>query len=248
MDNTDAQINISINLDKYAAKCEWSLQTRMRDLNVSMNTLESGLADNLGAAYSPQPGITLAFDRPEQPYQTRYNVLASTVRNVVHDVVSFIEELMAIEDLTNDYSNLAIPLPLDQKEVDRIVTDEIVARTLSIARNPKISAPTKLKKYLPKESRSYEMARSYVDLRNCIEHHHGIPKADLQVLVRSIKIPPIGVPLEAVTISLQERTITYTMGKRLDLVYQDVYDIATTCTLGLLHDIRNSALGLQKPQ
>ncbi len=163
MENTDVKINISINLDTYAAKCESSLRSRMQDLNVALNAMESGLSDDLGAAFSPQPGITLAFDRPEQPHQRRYNVLASTVRNVVHDLVSFIEELIAIEDLTEDHSNLAIPLPPDQKEVDRIVTSEILARTMSIARNPKITAPTKLKKYLPEDSRSYEMARSYID-------------------------------------------------------------------------------------
>ena len=248
MGSTD-KIAISINPDVYAAKCESALQARMHNLNIAMNSLKSGIAGDLGAAHSPQPGVTLAFTGASDPIRIAQNALADTVCNMIHDLLSFDEELMAIEDLTKDHSNITIPLPPSQKEVEDIIIGEIRARTASIARDHRITTPAKLKRFLPETSWSYRAAQSYVDLRNCIEHHHWIPKAELRVIVRSIILPPIGVPLkEAVTMSVRERTITHRMGQRTELRYQDIHDIATTCTLGLFHDIRNSALGLRTPQ
>ena len=64
-----------------------------------------------------------------------------------------------------------------------------------------------------------QIAESYIQLRNCIEHHYGMPKSDIYVMAYSlsvnVQVDGVLKAGEALTVNFQQRTIKYNVVKNL---------------------------------
>lgn len=97
----------------------------------------------------------------------------------------FLDRLIATQRIAKD----GIPIRRDlhgEEELFAYVKEFVDELVVTVAREGSLNLPKKLECFPGVDQGIKDMALSYSALRNALEHHHGLPKRDLTVVVRRI--------------------------------------------------------------
>jgi hypothetical protein len=234
----------TVNLDFFVRRCQAAIQSRLHDLHLALNAHETGVAASMGTQFKANSGITISVNAPDSSAGTQ-NAFQNALLGANRDFTRYCEELMAIQQITSEGLK-TITAEMSKIPVDELISRMIDERAVAIGQDPKIKALDKIAQFLASTNPAFPIAKSHVQLRNCIEHHYGTPKTDISVIAYALAMNvPVGGVLQAgetLSVGFQKRIIKYPAKKRILFQYDDVKDIITTTEQVILRAVHEAML------
>jgi hypothetical protein len=169
---------------------------------------------------------------------------------------AFLDRLIASQRIAK--GSIPIRRPLRESEVLDYVREYLEEVVADVARDAKLNVPNKLDHFPGVDPVIREMALNYNRLRNALEYHHDLPKAEIKVSMRrmvfsvggkEIKEFPFVVPgggsIDLKTIEIEK---VFPADTKVMLDPQDAYDLIFTVRMIISPSIYQWHIGVGNPK
>jgi hypothetical protein len=174
-------VNVGLNLKKPLGAFQQDIGESQVRLRSVLRSIEDGSYHR--GAQAGRPGAVLKFQFASSEIQA--DSAAATACNdcflsFIRALVELIDRLLAMRKLVG--TRLAMPTHLSSHAaLDAYAWELIEAEYHKVARDVSLSNPGKVARFDRLDSFEKEATLSYFTLRRCLEHHGGVPNADLTI-------------------------------------------------------------------
>jgi|CXWL01.1.fsa_nt_gi hypothetical protein len=176
-----AEWTLTLNSRKYLGEFQAALGDSIGELRNTLRSIEEG--SFLRRARQAQSGwiVRLEFQPSGSAApEAKGDACNRCFLDLTRALLSFLDRMLAIRRCAQQRITLSEPIQT-QDELNALVDGLVDAQYAEVSRDRRLSNPKKLAEFAGIPEFAKKALQSYFDLRNCLEHHGGVPTADLPV-------------------------------------------------------------------
>ncbi len=179
-------ISITINVPAYRDQFVAEVAAHVADLNNGVNTLEAGTFEQNARRRTNAQGFTIEYTGTDIAAGGEQRQVETCFRAVIAAFITFLDRMIAVQHMWGQ------SIPIDQDlSLDAVVpyaTAYINQKVLEVARNRNLTNPKKIDLFSGLPDWSNKAVKGYFLLRRCLEHHAGIPDADINLQWKGFRL------------------------------------------------------------
>jgi hypothetical protein len=157
--------------------------------------------------------------------------------SVIGKFVTFLDRLIASRNLAAKAMTVDREITTAE-ELNRFVNECLDREYETVAKNTKLSNPSKVDSFTKASSKVRDAAKAYFQLRRALEHHDDVPEADLIISTQRValviddkEVTALPCPLnkgQLLEMKVADQTQTLPSGKKIVLSPQNAHDLVFT--------------------
>jgi hypothetical protein len=228
--------SVTYSPDRYLHKFTERLLGHVADLAHALKSIADGSFQELAAQPAVHELGRLQHPGVDVSARAHQRQLAKCLRAMVGDFIFYLDELAAHKKLRADGIPIVEQL-VGEAAIISYVENHIQAAIRARAQDRRIKAPAKIDLFaIPDVSKA--AAKEFVTLRNCLEHHDGIPSRNIAITVSEIQFttttgrvvnPPCVLEAgEGLQVGMNRAVMTFPANQELELSEPMVRKMAFT--------------------
>lgn len=241
-------MEIRLNLGMYSAAMQRAIDGHIADMKIALRAIEDG--SFLDRVNEKRPGAVIHVTTTSGEVSLEgapQRLVRTCYRAMITELITFIDSVVAVRRILHA-GFIAAPGPDVSGEAEILdYAQRVVAQSIAdINRDRHFTNPTKIDEI--GLASAAKPLKEFVVLRNCLEHHRGIPNKALKIHVKVMKVLSCGEVITAlpfvtreageISIRMDEEVRTFPEGQPVSLTEADVEHVAVTLTLHALEIVQ----------
>lgn len=227
---TGFQIKVDLSFFKLAMNA--AIDGHVADLKETLRAIEDGSYESRANAKRPDAVIHFTTsDRARSIEGAAQRSMRKCFKAIGTELVTFLDSMVGTRRLlVNGIPSAGRPL-YGEEQIREYVQFAVDAEIAKVARDRSLTNPAKIDE-LGIPSAAAERLKEFIALRNCLEHHRGVPKAGLTIRLDALtlrlgdrvveSLPMEGREGEGLTVGIDQRTLTFPKGHPVQLSEADI--------------------------
>lgn len=240
---------IQINLAVYADQLRGEISSDLTALKILDDAVENNTYSS--SSYTLQQGM-LKSDVPVPPLEfLKQREINKCFKAIIGSLQDYMDKLIAVFKFNEE--KIIPPVGSSAKDIELLIQTKLASHLLDVSTDHSLNIPRKLEILLgtPENNDVKDSVQSYFNVRNGLEHHKGIAKADRVMTYKRmvlestsgqeiIPLTPLGGG-EGIVLTVKDEDISYDKGGNLLITRQQLDGIVLYLQIQVIPTMQQEA-------